>query len=341
MAVDTFSTVMNGQFTSTISTHYQTVLSRLGAQAASDREAASFFAAMNRQITYSPAEDTVLPCELEDPLGAQLYHKTPRLIHQYKNRCLLLTTSTCFAYCRFCFRRNYAGSGEGFITPEELEPVCAYLRDHAEIKEILLSGGDPLTAPNDKLRWLFDEIRSARPGILFRICTRSIVFSPERITEETVHFFRQYVPLWVIPHINHPAEISPRWSPESRSALELLRDSGVPVQSQSVLLRGINDSVPILAELFQDLTNLGVKPGYLFQGDLARGTSHFRVPLEQGVKLYRELKGELSGLSLPVYAVDLPGGGGKVHIMQTPFRKSGDDWVYKDPDGKEWRYPQR
>ncbi|MBO4507450.1 MAG: KamA family radical SAM protein [Spirochaetaceae bacterium] len=322
-----------------ISPYFADVLSRLGAAAISDEAAAACFAALNRQCTPVPAEKNVREYELDDPLGARKYLVTPRLVRQYKNRCLLLTTCHCFSYCRFCFRRNFTGKKAGFIPAAEIQKVTEWLSEHDEIQEILISGGDPLTAPNGDLENLFTELRKARPNILIRLCTRAPVFAPERFTPELLALLKRFKPLWVIPHINHPAEISERWSPESYKCLNSIIDSGIPAQSQTVLLRGINDSVPVLAELFETLVMIGIKPGYLFQGDLAKGTGHFRVPLDEGVKLYNALKKELSGLSLPVYAVDLPGGGGKVNIPATRFVRDGDNWKYTDASGKTWFYP--
>ena len=322
-----------------ISKHFTEVLSRLGAKAPSNQEAAAYFGALNRQCTPIAAEKNILSCETDDPLGSQSYHVTPRLIRQYKNRCLLLTTSKCFAYCRFCFRRSYAGCDDGFITAEELKPVLAWLSEHQEIQEILLSGGDPLTVSADKFFQLLKALRSANPNLLFRVCTRAPVFAPEIFTAAFVEKLKSFKPLWLIPHINHPAEISEVWSPESEACLRLICDSGIPVQSQTVLLRGVNDDVQVLAKLFNELVKIGIKPGYLFQLDLAKGTSHFRVPLTDGMKLYNALKKELSGLSLPVYAMDLPGGGGKINIPAVRFVKDGENWKYTDPNGKNWFYP--
>lgn len=331
-----------------VSPYYSSLLNKLAAYTAMHNkteepelyaEASSGFVALNKQVTPSAAEEHIEECELNDPLGAELYLKTPRLVHQYKNRCLLLTTAHCFSYCRFCFRRNFAGQGSAFITPDELKEVCSYLEQHPEIKEILISGGDPATANNQKLLWLFSELRKARPGILIRFCTRSIVFAPERFTNETILLLKKFKPLWVIPHINHPIEISKKWSPESFKLLIKLIENGIPVQSQTVLLAGINDNVETLTKLFETLSRIGVKPGYLFQTDLAKGTSHFRVPLQKGIELYQALSKELSGLSLPKYAVDLPGGGGKVNIMATNFVQTGDNWVFTDENGKDWTYP--
>lgn len=324
---------------SLISPYFSSVLNRLGAAAVSDEGAAAAFAALNRQCTPAQAEKNILDCESADPLGARRYMVTPRLVRQYKNRCLLLTTCKCFSYCRFCFRRSFTGKTAAFVSEKEIKAVTEWLSEHEEIQEILISGGDPLTGSDSKLEYLFSELRKARPRILIRLCTRAPVFAPERFTPELLELLRRFRPLWVIPHINHPAEISEEWSPESYKCLFNIVDSGLPVQSQTVLLRGINDSVPVLAQLFENLVKLGVKPGYLFQGDLAEGTGHFRVPLEEGVKLYNSMKKELSGLSLPVYAVDLPGGGGKVNIPATRFIRDGDNWKYTDASGKAWCYP--
>lgn len=322
-----------------ISPYYSGLLNRLGAAAPGNPAAAAAFAAINRQCTPTAAEKNIMECELEDPLGASSYMVTPRLVRQYRNRCLLLSTSICFTYCRFCFRRNFTGQKTAFISDEEIQQVCQWLSAHPEIQEILISGGDPLTAPDSALENLFQNLRQARPGILIRLCTRAPVFAPERFTPEFLNLLRKNKPLWVIPHINHPAEISAEWSPESYRCLNSIIEAGIPVQSQTVLLRGINDRVPVLAELFENLVRIGVKPGYLFQGDLAKGTGHFRVPLDEGVKLYNQLKKELSGLSLPVYAVDLPGGGGKVNIPATRFVKEGGRWKHTDANGKVWYYP--
>ena len=329
-----------------VSPYYANLLNKLAFAASESNknteerlEAAKAFAAINRQCTATKAEEHVEENELTDPLGACLYQKTPRLIHQYKNRCLLLTTSRCFTYCRFCFRRAFAGQGTGFINSTELSEVCSYLEDHPEIKEILISGGDPMTGSDQKLNALFYTLRKARPNILIRLCTRAPIFAPERFTSETIALLKKYSPLWVIPHINHPVEISEKWSPDTYKLFSLLVDNGIPIQSQTVLLRGINDDVETLSTLFENLVFMRIKPGYLFQTDLAQGTSHFRVPLEQGKQLFTELKKELSGLSLPTYAVDLPGGGGKINIMATNFEKSGQNWKTIDSNGNEWFYP--
>jgi lysine 2,3-aminomutase len=342
-----------------ISPQVKLIISR--AESCGDSAAAE---SLRRQFVPSDEENNVLPCELPDPLGAAKYQVTPRLVHQYKNRVLLLTTGHCFSNCRYCFRRCSPAKQGSFITKSELDEVCVYIEQHPEVQEVLLSGGDCLTGSDDQLFSVIDRLRRSHraavktnvaasrrsesffDSLLIRICTRAPVFAPERITPQLVKMFRENRPLWVIPHIDTPAEISERYAPETVSALRALLDAGIPVQSQTVLLRGVNDHVEILAELFHNLTSLGVKPGYLFQGDLVPGTSHFRVPVQDGIRLYESLRKELSGLSTPVYAVDLPGGGGKVNLLQADgdllrikTRRTDTQYEFTDDRNNTWRYP--
>lgn len=263
--------------------------------------------ALRRQIVYSPLEERVTNGELCDPLGEARYLVTPWLVHQYKNRVLLLATGRCIGYCRYCFRRSFTSRSEGFITPEQIEFLCDWLARHPDVQEILVSGGDPLSGTHDELVHLLSSIRRARSDMLIRLCTRAPVFAPQLFTVELMDFLSSMKPLWLIPHINHPDELGFG----QRACLEQFINRGLPVQSQSVLLSGVNDDARVLANLFHTLVCIGVKPGYLFQCDMAPGTSHFRLPLDRSLSLYRELSSLLSGLSLPVFAVDLPGGGGK------------------------------
>jgi lysine 2,3-aminomutase len=280
------------------------------------------------------------PFVLEDPLGEALYRVSPRLIHQYPDRVLLLAGGACAGYCRHCFRRVRMSGGPSFITEEELDPVLSYLGARPEIRELLVSGGDPLTAPDRALRSLFSRLR--RAGLALRVCTRVPITAPQRITGELTALCRDFRPLRFSVHINHPRELAPA----ARQALGALVRAGFPVLVQTVLLRGINDSAETLAALFRDCLALGLCPYYLFQLDLAPGTAHFRVPLRQGLALYRELQelwnraGETAGL--PAYAVDLPGGGGKIRLSEASI--AGEDpgsraYLLKAPDGSLWPYP--
>lgn len=331
-----------------IKTAYLSLIeSRLEKDAQSSQEANLFLKAFYAQIHFSKEELKIYPEELIDPLGAKNFHVTERLIHQYKNRVLLLSTGQCFAYCRFCFRKNFTGKNEGWISESEIEKVCSYLASHSEVKEILISGGDPLLASNEKLFSLLKAIRHASPHILIRLGTRSLFFAPSRFTKETIALLQSFFPLWIIPHINHPLEISEIYVPEVLETIEKIRLAGIPMQSQTVLLKGVNDSLIILESLFSSLVSLGIKPGYLFQLDLAKGTSHFRLALEQSLLLYAELKKELSGLSCPNFAVDLPGGGGKINLETLSQIEIGFHYEKKDSklliqkagEEKKWFYP--
>ena len=348
---EAFSSV---DFPPLVSVQMATVLERLAGRMADDLEAAAWYRGLSRQLFPQPEENLVLPEELADPLGARLHQATERMVHQYKNRVLVLATSRCFAHCRYCFRKSFIcgtasrqSTSKDWPQSQEIDAMCRYLAAHPEIQEALLSGGDPLTVPFHHVQELVARFREARPGLLVRLCTRATSFHPAVFTENLVEGLRSLRPLWLIPHINHPAEISAAFAPESREALSRLVDAGIPVQSQTVLLRGVNDDVATLSRLFHQLTLLGVRPGYLFQCDLVPGTSHLRVPVEEGVALYHQLRRELSGLSCPVYAVDLPGGGGKLNLLEldpslnpTQVRRLEDCYQFTTPDGSVWRYPR-
>lgn len=291
---------------------------------------------IRKQFFPDPREAERSPVELDDPLGESRHRAAGRLVHQYRDRALLLSNGTCSGYCRHCFRRIWTGERNGFISGPELEPILAYLAGHPELREILVSGGDPLVASDDRLEGLFAALRGARPGILLRVCTRLPVVHPFRIDAELVALFRRWRPLRLIVHINHPRELSP----ETTAALASCVDGGIPVHTQTVLLRGVNDEPETLAELFRGLTDLGATPYYLFQGDLAHGTSHLRVPLDRGVALHEATAKLLSSLAMPRYAVDLPGGGGKIELSRWNTQDR-EDGAYRllSRDGRVWTYP--
>ncbi|MDY6031241.1 MAG: KamA family radical SAM protein [Treponemataceae bacterium] len=302
--------------------------------------------AIERQVLPSENEKKITDDELSDPLGAKSHSVTEHFIHQYKNRCLLLTTSNCFGYCRYCFRNNFTCNRNDEPDEAELRKICSYLSEHDEIQEILFSGGDPMILPDKKLFNLIEKVRAARPEILIRICTRALFYAPERFSKDVISKFRMLKPLWIIPHINHFYEIDSRTAPQTVKAINSILDGGISMQSQTVLLGGVNDDVKTLAYLFEELAKLGIKPGYLFQTDLAQGTSHFRIPIDKACELYYQLRHELSGLSLPTFAVDLPGGGGKFNLLQLPCSPSGaevsseKDWYEFKKDGEVFRYPR-
>jgi len=281
-------------------------------------------------------EQTILPYESSDPIGDTRYLVAERLIHHYTDRALLLVSDRCATYCRYCFRRHFTGNGGGQITPEQIEAACAYLARTPSVREVLLSGGDPLMLSDRDLGRVIDSLLRVNSNYILRVCTRMPVVHPSRITEDLARMLGKPGGVWAVIHTNHPRELTD----EFRGAVHRLICAGVPVLNQSVLLRGVNDDAAVLEELFRGLVRAGVKPYYLFQGDLAAGTAHFRVPLEKGISLMRELRSRLSGIALPTYAVDLPAGGGKVHVESSLVRTEEDAYVLRGPDGAEYRYPR-
>ena len=281
-------------------------------------------------------EDNRLPYETDDPIGDARYAVTSRLIHHYRDRVLLLVCDRCATYCRHCFRRHFTGNSSGRITDTELDAAISYIREHEEVQEVLLSGGDPLMLCDRDLEEIMKRLRSLREDLIFRVCSRVPVVLPGRITEPLAELLGTYAPLWFVTHANHPGEITEQF----RLAVERLRRHGTVTMNQSVLLRGVNDDPEILERLFRQLLRAGVKPYYLFQGDLAAGTAHFRVPIERGLEIMEALRSRLSGLALPTYAVDLPEGGGKVPIESHLLRIEEDWYVFRGPKGGEYRYPR-
>ena len=295
---------------------------------------------IRRQFFPDPLETLQDHFALNDPLGEKLHRTAPRLVHQYKNRALLLAGGPCAGYCRHCFRRVWLSSAPQFITEQELGPALAYLAARRELQEILISGGDPLTAGNGALEKLFLALRQARPGILLRLCTKVPITDPARLCEKTIALFRQFRPMRLSVHINHPRELSE----PSRLALAACVKAGIPALVQTVLLKGINDNPAILAQLFHDCIDSGLSPYYLLQMDLAPGTAHFRVPLQQGLAIYQELENLLCGRGLPAYALDLPGGGGKIRLCKDIIAgekttEKGQVYLLRDKSGKLWEYP--
>lgn len=288
------------------------------------------------QYVPRPGELVVRPYESADPIGDNRFRVAARLVHHYRDRALMLVNDRCATYCRHCFRRHFTGNGGGRITESELAEACAYLERTPEIREVLLSGGDPLMLSDRELEVVLGRLKAVREDYTIRICTRLPVVLPARITPELCDLFSQFEGLWAIIHTNHPREVTA----EFRRAVRRLVRCGVPVLNQAVLLRGINDDTATLEELFRSLVQSGVKPYYLFQGDLAAGTSHFRVPIERGLELMSELRSRISGIALPTYAVDLPGGGGKVPVESSLLRIETDAYVFRGPGNEEYRYPR-
>jgi lysine 2,3-aminomutase len=265
---------------------------------------------IRRQCVPDAREGDEVPGDLVDPLGEVAHQVAPHLVQRYPDRVLLLATDRCAVYCRFCTRSRMVGGGEGAVSLDALEPALRWLRDHVEVRDVILSGGDPLAMGTDRLVRLVEAVRAVPSVETIRLATRVPVTLPMRITRELLLALRPFHPLWVMTHFNHPRELTA----EAVGACERLADAGFPVMNQTVLLAGINDDPVTLAELFRGLVRSRVRPYYLLQTDPVRGTAHLRTPLSRGVAIMEALQGRLSGIALPRLVCDTPGGRGKVPV---------------------------
>ncbi len=284
-----------------------------------------------------PEESIIKEYETTDPLGDNLYKTASRVVHHYYDRMLLLVNDRCAAYCRYCFRRHFTGQEGSRITAEELSEACLFLKDHPQIDEVLITGGDPLSLSNSNIKDIISSLKDTKQELTVRIGTRVPIVMPKRIDEGLLRVMEEYGPIWMILHINHVQEITPDFI----KAIGDLRKTGVQFLNQSVLLKGVNDDWQVLKTLYRRLLQLGIKPYYLFQGDLASGTSHFRVDIRKGLTIMEKLRQHLSGMGIPTYAVDLPQGGGKVPLTEDRISHEDDKWYYiKNLEGHIYPYPK-
>ena len=290
---------------------------------------------LRRQVVPTCRENDCLESESKDPLAEIEHSYGERLVHRYTNRVAFLATDICPMYCRHCFRRRFTGNMMGPASIEETKSAAAYIKANRQVREMLLTGGDPLTLSDSQLDEMIGIFRSARPDLIIRICTRYPVSQPSRITEELISMFRRHdsAPFYLMTQFNHPRELTG----DSIRAVSLFVDAGIPAFNQSVLLRGVNDDVDTLEELCNSLLFNRIKPYYLFQGDMVSGTADFRVPLRRGMEIERQLRSRLSGLGMPNYVADLPQGGGKVplcgsYIIGEPDKEKGS-WIIRTPEG--------
>jgi lysine 2,3-aminomutase len=293
---------------------------------------------IRRQVVPQYSELKSFGQESSDPLCELQYSHSSRLIHRYENRVALLVSDYCAAYCRHCFRRRFTAKEDTVIGQKELESIGTYIENDKRIKEMLLTGGDPLMVSNKKLSSIISYIRGKRPDIVLRLCTRTLVTFPSRINQSLIDMLKEYStsPIYIMTQFNHPKEITP----ESILAVSLFTHNGFVVMNQTVLLKGVNDNVEILEELMNNLIKIKVVPYYLFQGDMVEGTSHLRLPIQRTIEIERELRIRLSGLAMPTVAVDLPLGGGKVPISE-PYYKGKikeNTHLFVSLDGREIEY---
>jgi lysine 2,3-aminomutase len=266
--------------------------------------------AIARQYVPSTDELNITTEELADPIGDEVHTPIKGITHRYADRVLLKPTHTCAVYCRFCFRRETVGQAEGTLTAAETKAALQYIADHEQIWEVILSGGDPLVLSDRRLAHIAQSLAAIDHVQVLRLHTRGAVVDPSRITPALVAALKTRLATYIVIHINHADELTP----EVKRGLALLTDNGIPLLSQSVLLRGVNDSVEALTQLMRGLVANRVKPYYLHQTDLAKGTGHFRVPLAEGQELMRQLRGPVSGIAQPTYIMEVPGGFGKVPV---------------------------
>ena len=274
--------------------------------------------------------------EKTDPLCEKKFSPHDKIIHRYPDRVLFLASGRCPLYCRHCFRRYLGENGFRDADEGDVESLTRYIGENKQIREVLISGGDPLMLEDDFLEHICRRIRTAGRGIVIRIGTRVPVVYPSRVNAALAEMLSKYRPLYIFTQFNHPREITA----QSSAAVDFFVKSGIPVFNQTVLLRGINNTADVLEALFYSLVSISVKPYYLFQGDLASGTSHLRAPLDDGLNLMRSLREKMSALSLPLFAVDLPDGIGKAQLEMSSIVKMEDGFYdIKCPDGRIARYP--
>jgi lysine 2,3-aminomutase len=289
--------------------------------------------ALRRTVIPTDHENKLGTGELADPLGEEDHRATPHLIHTYPDKVLFLVTTFCSTYCRYCTRSRLVGKSPADF--QALEESFNYIEEHTEIRDVLLSGGDPLTMTDSVLDAILTRLREIPHVRMVRIGSKVPVVLPMRITDELCSILRRHR-VWLSLHFIHAAELSP----ETQSACRKLSDHGISMISQTVLLKEINDDTQSLIDLFYGLLEINVKPYYLLQCDPVRGSAHFRTSVTKGIELIRSLHGHISGVAVPQYVIDAPGGGGKVPILdEKQIRREGDDVIFLNYKGKEYRYP--
>ena len=293
--------------------------------------------ALRRSVVPSTAELVRVYGESSDPLGEEGQSPVPGLVHRYPDRVLLLATGSCAAYCRYCTRSRSVGEGsEMAASRRRWQAALDYIAATPQIRDVLVSGGDPLTLPDEAIGWLLEGLRRIRHIEVIRIGTKTPAVLPQRITGALVALLRRYHPLWMSLHFTHPAELTT----EAIAACARLADAGIPLGSQTVLLAGINDDVETMRGLLHGLQRARVRPYYLYQCDPISGSSHFRTSVDDGLALLSELRGHTSGYAVPTYVIDAPGGGGKVPIAPSGIvGREGGDLLVRNHEGALFRYP--
>jgi lysine 2,3-aminomutase len=292
---------------------------------------------IRRQAIPTMAEFHLSPADLLDPCAEDENSPVHGLVHRYPDRALLLVTDKCAVYCRYCTRRRMVGSSENCITPQELDEAVAYIQATKKIRDVLISGGDPLLFEDDHLESILAKVRKVPHVEIVRIGTRVPVTLPQRITPSLTSMLKKYHPLWISIHFSHPKEITK----EVRRACAMLAEAGIPLGSQTVLLRGINDRAVVMKRLMHELLKIRVRPYYIYQCDLAMGTEHFRTPIAVGINIIEKLRGHTTGYAVPSFVIDAPGGGGKIPVGPTYLiSQDKGKMVLRNYQGKVFEYQE-
>lgn len=291
---------------------------------------------LRKTVIPTKQEFVRMPGEADDPLGEDGHSPVDGLVHRYPDRVLLLALDFCSTYCRYCTRSRVVGHGEIAPKKERLEAIFDYLRGAKQVRDVLISGGDPLALGEDKLDYILSNLRSIKHIEFVRIGTKMPAVLPQRITPQLTRVLRKYHPLWMSVHFLHPSECTP----EAQRACERLADAGIPLGCQTVLLKGVNDDVPTMKSLMHRLLQMRVRPYYLYQCDPISGSSHFRTPVSKGLEIIQGLRGFTTGYAVPTYVIDAPGGGGKIPLQPNSIMgRDGDDLLLRNFEGKVFRYP--
>jgi lysine 2,3-aminomutase len=286
---------------------------------------------IRRQVVPATAE-LGDPDGLRDPLDEVEHSPVKNVIRVYPDRIAFCVNNECALYCRYCLRKRMVGDEEWTMKKRELGEALDWIRRTPEIRDVLLTGGDPLTFSDDRLEWLLSELRAIPHVEIVRLGSRLPVTLPFRVTDALCTMLAKYHPIWLNTHFNHPRELTA----DAEEACDRLTRAGIPVGNQSVLLRGVNDSATVMKQLCEGLVRMRVRPYYCYQAQLLEGTEHFRVPIERGVEIFRELRGRTSGFAIPQYVLDTPYG--KVPLDHPYLRgRDGDDVVVESYDGRIWR----
>ena len=283
-------------------------------------------------------EHVRMPGEADDPLGEDHDAAVPGIVHRYPDRVLFLSTGFCSTYCRYCTRSRMVGETDGAysFSRKQADQGIEYIAAHPEIRDVLLSGGDPLTLADDKLEYLLSRLRAIKHVEFLRIGSKVPVVLPMRVTRALTRMLRKYHPLWMSVHFTHPRELTV----ETAESTRRLADAGIPLGSQTVLLKGINDDLSVMTPLMHGLLKLRVKPYYLYQCDPITGSGHFRTPVSKGLEIIEGLRGHTTGYAVPQFVIDAPGGGGKIPLLpQYIVGRDGDDVLLRNFEGNVYRYP--